>query len=699
MKFIDEYLSRTINGICSIFCILFLTFCLFYSSAAASSSAFPYNAAITEGRAAVQEIMKKTGASSVSLAFIDKERLVWQETFSWADKKSKAAPAADTMYPIGSVSKMLATIAVMKLVDQKLVSLDAPLTNYIKSFRMLSPEYVQITVRMLLNHSAGFPGTDYRNAETFSPLPHSYSAQVLETIKAQRLQHSPGYLSVYCNDGFTLVEQLVFEVTGKSYVQFVQDEIFTPLGMNHSRYPLAFFPEGSFAKRYEGDKPLPQLFVNTLGSGGLYSTPTDMLKIAMMLIGGGKLGDVRVLSEESVAAMAAEQTVLNFNPVKSGAYSYGLGWDTVRQPGLDAVGVTGWQKGGDVPLGGSVLTVLPAEGLAVAIMGVSGGFASAKATAVAERILLKALAEKGRIPAMPAPLTLLTRPEKTPADELLDSVSGYYSNYNTFMRVQRQSNTLNIAKYDAGKKNWQDWMIGLKLREDDRFSSDANPAMSFSFKTAEGRQYLILSYPPGYGHYQDNLIYGQKVAAAGVLPAAWSKRSGKQWLLTNEHPESLDKWLLPLLQLPVLHNLLFADWAGFQVVNPFSGDFRAGMLLLLPQLMGTELNDVVVEKRGGEEWIRYGSYLFRPRETIRKLQAGKNKVEIGTEGLSEWRRLSVAGKKTITITPVSSGGSWKIYDGRLKQIEAGEGTKRVTLSGGRYYLLFHNTASAAVSSR
>jgi len=132
MKFIDEYLSRTINGIYRIFCLFFLALCLSYSSVAAASSPFPYNAAITEGRAAAEEIMKKTGASSISLAFIDKERLVWQETFGWADKKSKAAPAADTMYPIGSVSKMLATIAVMKLVDQKLISLDAPLTNYIK---------------------------------------------------------------------------------------------------------------------------------------------------------------------------------------------------------------------------------------------------------------------------------------------------------------------------------------------------------------------------------------------------------------------------------------------------------------------------------------------------------------------------------------------------------------------------------------
>ena len=651
---------------------------------------FPYTATIAEGRAAANDIMQNTGASSISLAFIDGERLVWAETFGLADKKINSVPMPETMYPICSVSKMLATIAVMKLVDQKLVSLEAPLTDYIPSFSMLSPEYTQITVGMLLNHSSGFPGTDYRNAETSSPLPFSYSVQVLETLKTQRLQHPPGYLTVYCNDGFTLVEQLVSARTRKSYAQFVQDEIFAPLGMNHSRYPLDYFPDGSFAKRHEGETPLPQLFINTLGSGGLYSTPTDMGKIAMMLIGGGKLGKVRILSEDSVAAMAVDQTLLNFNPVKASAWSYGLGWDTVVQPGLGAVGVTGWQKGGDGPLSGAVMMVAPDEGLAAVVLGASGGFSHDKATLIAERILLRALAEKGRIAEMPAPLTFSPRPEKTPTDELLDSVSGYYASYSSFMRVRRQSDSLNIARYDASKNDWTPWMTGLKLRDDDHFSNDAHPSTSFSFKTADGRQYLIIRYSQGYGHYQDDLIYGQQVAAAAVLPAAWSSRLGKQWLMTNEHPESSGRWASPLMQLPSVDNLLLAHyWTGLQVVDPFLSDSRAGMMLLIPQLLGTELDDVVIETRAGEEWIRFGSYLYRPLETMQALSNGT--VSIDAEGLAEWRSLDATGvTKTVTITPAVAGGRWKIYKSDFTKMETGEGSESVTLSGGIYYLLFHN---------
>ncbi|MFH1079046.1 MAG: serine hydrolase domain-containing protein [Pseudomonadota bacterium] len=340
--------------------------------------------------------------------------------------------------------------------------------------------------------------------------------------------------------------------------------------MNHSYYPLNYFPDGSFAKRYKDNAPLPQLFLNTLGSGGLYSTPTDMAKIAMMLIGRGKLGNVRILSEDAVREMGIDQTLTSFNPAPANGSRYGLGWDTVRQPGLGAVNVIGWQKGGDVPQYGAVITIAPEEGLAVVVLGASGDFHSNNATVIAERILLRALAEKGRIAATPLPLSLSPRPLKTPTSGQLDSVSGYYATNSALIRVQKSSvNALNITKYYAGTNKWTDLITGLevmtefKLRDDDRFAGDADASKSVSFTIADGRQYLIMRSAKGYGHYQDDLIYGQQVAAAGSLPASWSGRLGKKWLVTNEHPDFSDKWESPVMQLNAYDNLLFANEEDF----------------------------------------------------------------------------------------------------------------------------------------
>ena len=79
-------------------------------------------------------------------------------------------------------------------------------------------------------------------------------------------------MSVYCNDGFTITAALVEAMSGKSYVQFVHDEILIPLGMANTRYPLSAFPPGSYAKAYVNGVVKPQDFVNTLAAGAAYST-------------------------------------------------------------------------------------------------------------------------------------------------------------------------------------------------------------------------------------------------------------------------------------------------------------------------------------------------------------------------------------------------------------------------------------------
>lgn len=651
-----------------------------------------YGDTISDARLAAEETIEKTGASSISLALIEGDRLVWAGQFGLADKTAKAAPTRETMYAIGSTSKMIATIAVMKLVDQGKVRLDEPVITYIRSFRMVSPEYKKITVGMLLNHSSGFPGTDWRNGFTTSPLRHRYSAQVLETLAYERLKHPPGYLSVYCNDGFTVAEQLVEAVTGKDYARFVEEEVLAPLQMHNSRYALDRVPEGSFARRYDKDgKELPFLFINVLGSGGLYSTPSDMARLAGMFIGRGKLGSVRILSEDSVARMAEDQTLKSFNPVKSDMVSYGLGWDTVRQPGLGAVGVTAWQKGGAIPYTKSILTIAPDEKLAVFVVGASGNFGSDHAVVLAERVMLDALKEKGRIASLPAKLSAKTLPVKPVSVVQLKHVSGYYANSAGLMRVRRgPGHTLDISQYDAGTRTWKTWQAGLRMRAGNRFSRAEEPLKSFWFVAGDGRYYLVSRSVAGYGHYQDNEIIAQKVSEQRPVPTVWKARLDREWLLANDNPAS-EGWLEPSTGLLRIANLLL--YGGAQAVDPFLSSTRAGMRLVIPQIKGRDLNDVVIEKRGGQEWLRIGSFLFRPRDGAGILKAGRNSIVVASDSTAEWRFVDLSGGSTLLgINPDTPDGTWRIYDGSLKHVETGKGKKDVTLPGGKYYLVFHHNA-------
>src|SRR5438034_4286595 len=258
----------------------------FLASCGSRSSQPTYDAAIQEGKTAVQELINQ-GASAVAIALVDDKRIIWSQRFGLADRDTGQMPTHSTMFGTGSVSKMFAAIAVMQLVDRGVVDLDTPLVTYLPAFRMAAAGYENITVRMLLNHSSGFPGTDDRNMIIRSPVP-GYLDQVLQTLSMSRLKAPAGYMSVYCNDGFTITAALVEAMSGQSYVQVVQDQLRTPLGMAHTLYRLSAFPAGSYAKAYVNGAAKPQEFVNTLAAGAAYSTADDVARIAMMFLSGGR---------------------------------------------------------------------------------------------------------------------------------------------------------------------------------------------------------------------------------------------------------------------------------------------------------------------------------------------------------------------------------------------------------------------------
>ena len=368
----------------------------------AAAAVRSYAATIADARAAVAVLMKDPAVSSISVALVDGDRIAWQQGFGYADRVAGTLPVPTTMYGIGSVSKVFAAMAVMTLVDAGRVSLDAPVIRYIPDFTMASPDYRRITVRMLLDHSAGLPGTDYRNWSMDAPFP-GYADQLLATLRTERLKTTPGSMSVYCNDCFTLAQILVDRVSGMSYPDYVTSAILAPLGMAHSRYSTAEFVPGTAARVYDPATAtmVPQEYLGLYGSGGLFSTPSDMARVASMLMDGGTYAGRRVLSAEAVAEMGRDQTKGSLDPTGLQGFIYGLGWDTVREPGLAKVGVTAWYKSGGTNDYVAGFLVVPGERLAVVIESTEPMDHAIDAETLAQRIALHALAERGSIAAMP----------------------------------------------------------------------------------------------------------------------------------------------------------------------------------------------------------------------------------------------------------------------------------------------------------
>lgn len=659
-----------------------------------------YSATIAEARIAANALLAQTGAASLSVALVDGEKVVWSEGFGYADMATSAKPEATTMYGIGSVSKMLATVAVMKLVDQGKLNLDAPVSRYLPAFRMASPEYRRVTVRMLLNHTSGFPGSEYRNLFGTEPF-RDYPQQTMSSLGGERLKDAPGTLGVYCNDGFTMVENLVPAVTGKTYAQFVADEVFAPLEMQRSAYPLGHFAEGTYAKAYTGSTPNPQEFANALGSGGLYSTPSDMSHLASMLMNGGVYKGTRVLSAASVNEMGKDQTIGTFSPATTNAMRFGLGWDTVTEPSLTAVGISGWAKGGDTRDYHASFIVAPTQDLAVVVTAVAP-LDSGACGLLGEEILLGALAERGTIDGMPAPISTVAPPVKNATAAQLAGMKGYWAMSGKVFRISASPSDAKSLTIDLlTPEGWGEMASGLKLRTDGRFYSDGSPT-SYCSMPAGGRQYLVMNRVGGLGHYRDDMMIGQKLRSAPTLSKTWRGRIGQEWLAVNQVPSSL-LWtidggpVVTLGEIPGFPGYITADLAeyGLQVQDPSAGPNVAAMFLHIPGIGSRDLNDLIVEKRGGQERLRWGSEIYRLAETVPVLAAGTNRVSFGPEGFADWRTLANAASVNI-----SGATGWCLYDAEMRVVGSGS-TFPVTVhapEAGSRLLLFGARGSRATVS-
>ncbi len=427
---------------------------------------------IKQGREAVRAQLKQTNSTSASVALVADGKVVWRQTFGRVNTAGKK-PSFKTMYGVGSVSKTVTAISIMQLVDAGKVSLDAPVVRYIPDFRMASPQYRQITVRMLLNHSAGLPGTDYADSISTRPLP-GYVSRVLAGLRTSHLKTTPGAMNVYCNDCYTLAGLVVERVSGMPYQDYVAANIFKPLGMKHSMYGSP--APGTAAPVIQDGEAQPFLVTNLDATGGLISTPTDMARVAMIFTGGGVVGGKRIISESAVSQMAVDQTTTTLTTAPPNNFRYGLGWDSMEDPALKAAGVRGWTKGGDLPQYHTGFTIAPDQGLAVIVEGAGTTFSSTSAETIGQTVLLNALVETGAIKRFPKQISGQPPAAKATAKQVKRMTGIFMAQNLTAKVVEAKGRSLRLMILSDGK--WVPQPGRLVRRADGSFWSTSSMGRS-----------------------------------------------------------------------------------------------------------------------------------------------------------------------------------------------------------------------------
>jgi CubicO group peptidase (beta-lactamase class C family) len=313
--------------------------------------------------------MIESGMPSVAFAIAQDGKIVHEQGLGYADREKKTPTSTQTLYPIASVTKTFTGMAIMKLVDRGLVDLDQPINNYLAPEGQV-PVWIgepkDVTVRRVANHSAGMPtyARSYRAGEKIS-LDESIT-------RYANVVAPPGERYGYSNIGYAVLARLIERVSGLSYAEFIEREIFRPLGMQHAYVGLPLADNPLCATIYDWeDKPvIPdgrlQATDHQSASSALCSVH-DLISLGLFHLGHLQPGQTQVISPKSVAAM--QSLTFPMNPGRSSDFNvhhesiYGIGWVLDN----DELGVRVSHAGG-MDGCASKLLIMPKERLVIALL-------------------------------------------------------------------------------------------------------------------------------------------------------------------------------------------------------------------------------------------------------------------------------------------------------------------------------------------
>ncbi|MEB2282382.1 beta-lactamase family protein [Lysinibacillus xylanilyticus] len=599
-------------------------------------------------------LTKSYETTSVQYALIDNGKLVLSGQTGKNDMKGKQPLTKDTLYGIGSVSKMYAAAAVMKLVDEGKVDLDAPVVHYVPDFKMKDERYKRITPRMLLNHSSGLQGTSTSNVFLFKDNDTYAHDNLLRELSNQTLKAVPGEFSVYCNDGFTLAEILVERVSGMSFTDFLHQRFTEPLKLNYTKTPQDKLEDDKFAGLYfpTYQEQLPIEFVNDIGSGGIYSTAEDVVRFSQLFMGQGK----GILSDKAVKAMEQEEYRKGMWPGDGdNSFNYGLGWDSVNLYPFSEYGIKAMAKGGDTTLQHAIMVVLPEQKMAAAVL--SSGGSSTTNQLMATELLLAALKEKGTIKNI-KPNKSFGKPVKAKMPQEVEKKAGFYGNSFSHFKIEITKNGELILPSNPEEK--------FVYTADGSFINEDGTAKLNFVTEKNGRTYLresIYKSMPGLGHNGVTHYLAEKLEdnmLSKETTAAWAKREGVKFYLVNEKYSSAEYLVQMLLTTQINRNEgLEGYWDGRKITGPNT----AAHQLQIPVMSGRDMTEVRFYTEGGNEYMEMAGLLYVSGSNFKLLDASNSsKVTLQKNGHAKWFTIpQAAAGKTMTVA-LPSKSSFAVYD-------------------------------------
>jgi CubicO group peptidase (beta-lactamase class C family) len=533
-------------------------------------------------------IMRTSHTVGLTIALVDGERTVWARGFGSANRAAGVPVTANTLFHIGSTSKTLAAAAVMQLVEQGRVDLDAPLSRYVPQFKML-PRFRGnvITVRSVLDMHSGIPG-DINNGLITQGRPYpGYTRFLLRTLAKTYPERRVNTAYAYSNTGYALLQNLVQNVTGQNFATYTREHLFGPMGMTSSTFDDVSVPGSALAHGYEvvtGSHgrvrvlARPRDYLNGWAAGSVVSSANDMAAYLKTLIAGGVApSGRRVLAQSTWQQMITPQARL---PLDITSFQAGLGW-WVGEAGNKWMGPAVHWNGSTVNFH-TFFRWLPKLGLGAFVSVNTVGTTDVRDDVGVRALGLMVTAKTGRTapkPAKPAAVVHVS------AGTLQRATGSYASSSTGLYTVTAVGGGLRVTPTPrpAGVTpvtllpRANGWYAAVRPPVDDPMA-----AAWFKPATVAGRHLLLAHFDTLQGPEPNGVVttFAEKVPFSYHIPQAWRTRTGR-YRATNVIPGTPAP-LTPSGRLTIEHGLLV--WNGV-VVAPTGPNlaFTFGFTSLLVQ--------------------------------------------------------------------------------------------------------------------
>jgi CubicO group peptidase (beta-lactamase class C family) len=494
--------------------------------------------------------MKDREITGLSIALVDDQKIVWAQGFGYADVANKIPASADTVYRLGSISKVFTAMAIMQLAEKHELDIDQPLKTYLPEFSVRSrfPDSGPITPRNLMTHHSGLPANYAAGMWTMNP--DSFTA-VLPAIKGEYVAYLPNTVFAYSNLGVTLLGNVIERVSRDNYVDYMNVHLLQPMEMSHSSFTAK--PDVPLmSKAYDKGKEVVETPLRDIPAGGLNSNVEDMGHFMEMLFAAGKSGSHQIISQDTLTEMLRPQ---NDGVVLDQNFRVGLGWTLGGLGGIDIqnAGPVAHHSGRTQNFT-SQMVILPQQKLGVIVLAnsVSGALVVSE---IATQALKLALEAKSGIKQPEKEKIVL---DSTPiSPEMVREYSGNYASM------------VGAAKIEGDSKGLQAQALGktfqLVHRTDGKFSLRYHALgfisidlgdlgdIGFARTTLEGREILV-----GSTHHQAMLM-GERIHPVAV-PKKWLDRVGDYRIVNGEiNPMVPEKVTLQLEDGLLMTTTVYAD--------------------------------------------------------------------------------------------------------------------------------------------